>query len=296
MRFIEPASINGGVNLHDARSAEAIYVKETNNQTTMSVCVMTPTRNRPHMWDLSRTCLLRQTIPTETIVWIILDNSDEGTPGWSAAKDCTDVTIRYERIPPGKPLGDLRNHCMKMGLETQCEFFAWWDDDDYYMPQRFETSLAALRKTPRASLAICREMHVFLTRENVMMKVGPYPEHQGTCASYFVRREYIAHNQFDPTATKGEETSFCRKWRAKTVSLDPKDVLLVIGHSINTVDKSQVYTNQQQFMAGVVNEANAKNIVRYQWIRDDAVWDLFYKTHLSDDANPSGGPPSMGTS
>jgi len=273
-----------------------IYVKPALKQTTMSVCVMTPTRNRPHLWSLSHECLLRQTIPKEKITWIILDNSDEGTPGWGAAKDCTDLSIRYERIPPGKPLGELRNICMKMGLETQSEFFAWWDDDDYYLPQRFEKSLEALRKSPSASLAICREMHVFLTRENVMMKVGPYPEHQGTCASYFVRRDYVEANQFDPKATKGEETSFCRKWRAKTVSLDPKDILLVIGHPINTVDKSQVYTNQRQFMAGVVNEANGKNIVRYQWIRDDAVWDLFYKTHLSDDAGPSTDPPSVGTS
>jgi hypothetical protein len=164
------------------------------------------------------------------------------------------------------------------------------------MPQRFAASLEALRKTPLASLVICREMQVFLTQENILMKVGPYPEHQGTCASYFVRRAYIEANQFDPKATKGEETSFCRKWRAKTVSLDPKDVLLVIGHPVNTVDKSQVYTKQQQFMAGVVNEANAKNLVRYQWIRDEDVWDLFYKTHLSDDANPSTGLPSAGTS
>ncbi len=129
-----------------------------------------------------------------------------------------------------------------------------------------------------------------------MMKVGPYPEHQGTCASYFVRRSYIEANQFDPKAEKGEETSFCRKWRAKTVSVDPKDILLVIGHPINTVDKSQVYTNQRQFMAGVVNEANGKNIVRYQWIRDETVWDLFYKTHLSEDADRARNSQSVAPS
>jgi hypothetical protein len=248
------------------------------------------------MWELSKTCLLRQTFPKDKIVWIILDNSDEGTPGWSAAKDCTDLTILYERIPPGKPLGELRNICMQKGLATSCEFFAWWDDDDYYLPQRFETSMDALRKNPSASLVICREMHVFLTQENILLKVGPYPEHQGTCASYFVRRSYIEANQFDPKAEKGEETSFCRKWRAKTVSVDPKDVLLVVGHPINTVDKSQVYTNQRQFMADVVNEANGKNIVRYQWIRDEPVWDLFYRTHLSEDGDRARTPPSTAPS
>ena len=249
------------------------------------VCALTPTKNRTHLFELSKLCLARQTIGTDDIVWVILDNSDEGEEGWSKAQECTDIKIIYKRVPSA-PLGELRNQCIDIGLTTDATFFAWWDDDDYYVPQRFEKSIDALSKHPEASLAICREMQVFLTRENVMVKVGPYPEHQGTCASYFVRRKYILENRFRATDTKGEETIFCKKWRAKTANLDPKDVLLVIGHPKNTVDKSQVYTNQRQFMAGVVNEDNAKNVVRFQWIRDTAVWDLFYKTHLSESVNP----------
>lgn len=184
---------------------------------------------------------------------------------------------------------------MEMGLETDAQYFAWWDDDDYYVPQRFEKSIAALKMNPSANLVICREMHVFLTRENVMMKVGPYPENQGTCASYFVRRSYIEKTKFDANAKHGEETSFCKGWRTKTVSIDPKDVLLVIGHPINTVDKSQVYTKQRQFMAGVVNQDNGKNIVRYQWIQDPVVWDLFYKTYLAEDEGREEDSPSKDT-
>lgn len=259
------------------------------------ICVLTPTRNRPHMWEMSRTCLLRQTVPTKNFTWVILDNSDPDNLGWSAAETCTDVKIIYKRIPPGLPLGTLRNTCMEMGLETDAQYFAWWDDDDYYVPQRFEKSIAALKMNPSANLVICREMHVFLTRENVMMKVGPYPENQGTCASYFVRRSYIEKTKFDANAKHGEETSFCKGWRTKTVSIDPKDVLLVIGHPINTVDKSQVYTKQRQFMAGVVNQDNGKNIVRYQWIQDPVVWDLFYKTYLAEDEGREEDSPSKDT-
>ena len=195
------------------------------------------------------------------------------------------MKVVYTRIPPGKPLGELRNICIETGLKEcpDAKYFAFWDDDDYYMPKRFENQIRAMDLNPDASLCICREMEVFLTKENILMKVGPYPEHQGTCASYFVRRNYIEKNRFDASATKGEETSFCRKWTAKTVSLSPKDVLLVIGHPKNTVDKSQVYTKQRQFMAGVVNEDNGKNVIRYKWIGVPAVWDLFYKTFLAED-------------
>ena len=259
----------------------------------MSIAVLTPTRNRPHMWEMSSTCLRRQTVGLPKITWIILDNSDPGKPGWEEqVKACTDIKIVYTRIPPGTPLGTLRNMCIEMGLKTDAEYLAWWDDDDYYMPQRFEKQIAALAKAPFAGLAICREMHVFLTKENIMLKVGPYPEHQGTCASFFLRRSYAEKNRFDKKAERGEETSFCQKWKAKTVSLDPFDVLLVVGHDLNTVNKSQVFHNQKQFMATIVNQDNGKNIVRYQWIQSQAVWDLFYKTYLAEDADLLRGPQS----
>jgi len=249
------------------------------------ICVLTPTRNRPHLLEMSKVCLVNQTVPKENLTWIILDNSDEGNEGWTKATEIADVRVVYTRIPPGKPLGELRNICIETGLREcpDADFFAFWDDDDYYMPKRFENQIRAMGLNPQASLCICREMEVFLTRENILMKVGPYPEHQGTCASYFVRKDYIQKNRFDASATKGEETSFCRKWTAKTVSLSPKDVLLVIGHPKNTVDKSQVYTNQRQFMADVVNQDNGKNIIRYKWIQSQPVWDLFYKTFLAAD-------------
>lgn len=247
------------------------------------IVVLTPTKNREKFFELSKTCLLRQRIP---VTWVIIDNSDEGNPGWSVAEGFEDEMIKviYKRVPPA-PLGKIRNLCIEEGLKINAQYYAWWDDDDYYMPQRFSKSIEALERNPSAQLVSCREMQVFLARENVIVKVGPYPENQGTCASYFVRRSYIEGNRFDDDATKAEETTFCRNWKTKAVSLDCRDVLLVVGHDRNTVDKSQVYEKQSQFMASVVNEDNAKNIVRFKWIQEPSVWNLFYKTHLSEYAN-----------
>lgn len=234
------------------------------------------------MFKLSKVCLLRQQIH---VTWVIVDNSDEGNLGWSEAEGDPDINVIYKRVPPA-PLGKLRNMCIEIGLTTDADFFAWWDDDDYYMPTRFKKSLEALAANPDAEMVICREMDVFLTEENIMMKVGPYEENSGTCASYFIRRGYVEKNRFDDNAVKAEETKFCRNWKVKTVSLNQKDILLVIGHRKNTVNKSEMYDKQQQYLASVVNQDNAKNVVRFQWIQEPSVWDLFYKTHLAEYEDP----------
>lgn len=231
-------------------------------------------------------CVIRQSVPTGQITWMILDNSDPTDPGWSAAQECTDIKILYKRIPPGKPIGTLRNELIQWAIqETACDYYAWWDDDDYYMPKRLEVSRKALEKDG-TQIAMCREMYVFLSRENFLMKVGPYPPNQGTCASFFVTRKYLENNRFPDGAPKGEEEGFCRGWSSRASDLDPKDILLVLGHPKNTVDKSQIFEEQRKFVATQINIDNGKNVVRFQWIRSPQIWDLFRRTHLAEEPHP----------
>ena len=217
---------------------------------------------------------------------MILDNSDPTNEGWEKAKECTEINILYKRIPPGKPIGTLRNEMIGWAIQdTKCDYYAWWDDDDYYMPGRLEISRKALERD-RTHLAMCREMYVFLSRENYLMKVGPYPPNQGTCASFFLTRAYLEKNRFPEGAPKGEEEAFCRGWSTKASDLNPKDILLVLGHPKNTVNKSQIFDEQRKFVATQINVDNGKNVVRFQWIRSPEIWDLFHRTHLVEEAHP----------
>lgn len=217
---------------------------------------------------------------------MILDNSDSENPGWEKAKDCTDVKILYKRIPPGKPIGTLRNELIQWAIQdTNCQYYAWWDDDDYYMPSRLEISHKTLERD-RTQLAMCREMYVFLSKENYLMKVGPYPPNQGTCASFFLTRAYLEKNRFPDGAPRGEEEGFCRGWSTRASDLNPKDILLVLGHPKNTVNKSQIFDEQRKFVAEPTNLDNAKNVVRFQWVKSPEVWDLFRKTYLAEELRP----------
>jgi glycosyltransferase involved in cell wall biosynthesis len=231
-------------------------------------------------------CVLRQTISTDQIEWFILDNSDEGNSGWEAAKECSDIKIHYRRIPPGKPIGALRNELIEWAIqESKATYYAWWDDDDYYIPTRLEISRKALEREG-TQIAMCREMYVFLSKENFLMKVGPYPPNNGTCASFFVTRKYLEKNRFPQDAKRGEEEVFCRGWTSRATDLNPKDILLVLGHPKNTVNKSQIYDEQRKFVATQINMDNAKNVVRFQWIKTPEVWDLFRRTYLAEEVRP----------
>ena len=62
--------------------------------------------------------------------------------------------------------------------------------------------------------------------------------------------------------------------------LPSTDILLVIGHAHNTVNKSEIFSDQRKFGGRIHNSDNAKNLVRFQWIKDPSMWTVFRKTFL----------------
>ena len=97
------------------------------------------------------------------------------------------------------------------------------------------------------------------------MKVGPYGDHHSTAATWTLRRSCIEHNRFKEDAVKGEEASFTRDWNIPMAIVAPEDSILVMGHSRNTVNKSQVGKEPRKFVASTLNSANGKMVARMKW-------------------------------
>lgn len=133
------------------------------------IVVCTPTRNRRWSWEWSRLCMNRQEMKPDH--WIVLDNSDDPTQDWSPAMNHPLVT--YIRVPGRRTIGELRNMGLGEAALAKAEYIIFWDDDDYYPPTRISSGVRALEAHPEAQFAGCPEMHVLLTRENILMKVGP---------------------------------------------------------------------------------------------------------------------------
>jgi len=246
------------------------------------VVVCTPTCNRRFSLEFSSLCMKRQTY--QNLHWVIVDNSTEDGKSWEPIKDMPGLPpVTYLRVPEKKPIGHLRNVCLDAALPLNPEYIAFWDDDDYYVPTRIEKSVEALVKNPTADIVGCEVLTVFLAKENVMMETGPYGRNHSTAATYVFRASIATKRRFDAAATKAEEGSFTRDWTLPMVMIPGHEVILVIGHHMNTVNKNQMLENPAKFAARIVNSANAKNLVRYMWFKKDTeLWDCFRRTFLPD--------------
>lgn len=242
----------------------------------MSIAVCTPTYNRRWTWEWSRLCFDRQDYPAENLIWIIVDNSDSSEQSWEISQ--THPQVRYVRIEGKRAIGELRNICIQEALKTKCEYIAFWDDDDFYVPHRFSHAIQCLQEHPEKVYVGCSLLYLLLVKENVLMKVGPYGENHSTAASWVMRRSHAEQNSFDPNATKGEEGKFMREWKTPMHMIRPEDCLLVMGHHVNTVNKSQVRAKSAQFLASDLNSANGKMVARMQWFQSPDVWAQFQST------------------
>ena len=242
------------------------------------VAVCTPTYNRKFSLEFSSACYKRQTYTN--LHWIVIDNSTSDDNCWSDVQTIEGIKVTYIRIHEKKPIGELRNICLDESKKIGAEFLAFWDDDDYYPPQRIEVAVKALQHEPTYDITGCEVMTVFLTRENLLMDVGPYGHNHATAATYVIRMSATEGRRFLATANKAEEGTFTRDWTMPMKMLPTKDVLLVIGHKQNTVDKSAIFTEQRKFGGRMSNQDNAKNIVRFQWIKDPEMWGILGRTFL----------------
>jgi len=248
------------------------------------VVVCTPTFNRGFSFEFSTECYRRQTY--KNLHWIVVDNSSDESKSWSQFQN-VEFPHTYIRVHEKKPVGFLRNICLEEARKLNPGYIAFWDDDDYYVPTRIETSVRVLRENPKYDIVGVDVMQLFLSRENLLMEVGPYGKNHATAATYLFRNnENTKKRHFLETAAKAEEGTFTRDWTLEMYMLPSKEVILVIGHAFNTVNKSLVFTEKQKFGGRMNNSDNAKNIVRFQWIKDPKMWEIFRKTFLDVSVNP----------
>jgi len=251
----------------------------------MKIAACTPTRNRRWTWNFSKACMETQLIKPD--IWIILDNSSDPNQDWSiSVKDNPSVIYEREQIP--RTIGWMRNRCLEIALENHVDYIVFWDDDDYYPPTRISSAVNALEANPEADIAGSSLMYLLLTRENVLMTTGPFNDNHCTGATMTVRSRYAKEHRFDETREKAEEITFTKNWSAKVVQIPAEQVIVVMGHSKNTVDKSDLLKTPTRYIATIVNDINGKMVFRTRW---PVPWDLWKSTFFGEAYAPP--PPCI---
>jgi glycosyltransferase involved in cell wall biosynthesis len=206
--------------------------------------------------------------------WLIVDNSSLPAYDWSVSKDYE--LVDYYRVYEPLCIGALRNICIEKALAMGAEYIVFWDDDDYYPPERISAGIEALQENPDADITASSHMYVLLTKENVLMEVGPFQPKHGTAATYTIRRRYVEIHRF-PNKGRGEEYEFTNGWTANLIQVPAEKTIVVMGHSRNTVNKSDIYKTPQVFMAKVLTSVNGKMAAHVRW---PIPWDLFRSTFV----------------
>lgn len=230
--------------------------------------------------DFSIACMKQQT--TKPDIWVIYDNSETPDQSWQDILHLN-IGIRIVHVMTSdtslRPIGEMRNVCIEYALEYNPDYIVFWDDDDYYHPERIQQNIEALQRNPSADISASSKMFLLLTRENVLMTTGPFHERHGTAATFCIRGDYARKNRFDDTKTRGEEVSFTNKWSANLVQVEnPEKMIVVMGHAKNTVDKSDLLARPNVYNAKIIESANGRMYFRIHWNVSSQLWGLFRST------------------
>jgi glycosyltransferase involved in cell wall biosynthesis len=217
--------------------------KKTTKLPFVSLC--TPTFNRRPFIRTMIECFKNQDYPADRMEWIIVDDGSD--PIGDLMEAAKLPQIKYVHIPEKMPLGKKRNY-----MHSLCrgDILVYFDDDDYYPPERVSHAVDTLAKNPGAMCAGSSEIYVFFpildpnnNNSSQMVQFGPYHETHATAGTFAFRRELLSMTRYNDNAALAEEKEFLKNYSVPMVQLDPMRTILVFSHKHNTYDKRLALKN-----------------------------------------------------
>lgn len=201
----------------------------------MKVSICTPTYNRRPFIPTLIQCVRHQTY-TGSLEWVIVDDGTDPIGDLVASLP----HVKYIRLPKKVTLGYKRNL-----LHANCtgDILVYMDDDDYYPPTRISHAVERLTASPHL-MAGSSIIHVYYPHLKEVIEFGPYGPNHATAGTFAFKKELLNLTSYNEESCMGEEKHFLRHYTIPMVQLDPRQVILVVCHPFNTVDKKQVLQHQ----------------------------------------------------
>ena len=179
----------------------------------------------------------QQTYPRDRIEWIIYDDGQEPIGDLIDAARADLPKTKYIFNEDKLTLGEKRN---KLNEEAQGDIIVAMDDDDFYFPERISAAVNALQKNPTVDLAGSSKIFMYFTDTKEVYEIGPYFKNHATNGTMAWRKRYAMSRRYDETVAFAEEKSFLEDYKNTLIQLDPMKVMLVMSHTDNTFDKTQL--------------------------------------------------------
>ena len=227
------------------------------------VSVVTPTYNRERFFPSLIACYKAQTYPKDRMEWIVLDDGSEkvGPAFLELTKGLPN--IRYISLDEKINIGAKRN---RLNDEAKGEIIIAMDDDDYYPPERVAHVVTRFATYPQIELAGCSELYMYFTKQQQIIKLGPYGKTHATNGTMAWRHKYTKTHRYDESVTHAEEKSFLDSYKNPLIQLDPFKVMLVISHSENTFNKEIFLKEESPFVKKTV--LKIRDFIKDKQLRD----------------------------
>jgi len=206
---------------------------------TPYVSIVTPTYNRRRFIPSLIKMVKAQTYPRDKMEWIVYDDGQEEVRDLFEAEKANLPELKFIWSEDKMTLGEKRN---RLNEEAKGEIIVAMDDDDFYFPERVEEAVKALSGT-KVQLAGSSEVYMYFTDTKEIWKAGPYFHGHATNGTMAWTKKYANTHKYDENVAFAEEKSFLENYKNPLIQLDPKKVMLVMSHTDNTFDKTELRTN-----------------------------------------------------
>ena len=233
------------------------------------VSIVTPTYNRRRFIPSLIKIVQSQTYPRDRMEWVVYDDGQEEVRDLFEEAKSSLPELNFIWSEDKMTLGEKRN---RLNAEATGDIIVAMDDDDFYFPTRVEDAVKALTINPGSTkyeLAGASEVYMFYTDTKEIWKAGPYFEGHATNGTMAWTKDYASKHKYDETVAFAEEKSFLDNYKNPLVQLNPKRVMLVMSHSDNTFDKTQLRTNDNPLLVKTC-------LLMVDFIKDPELHEFFY--------------------
>lgn len=229
------------------------------------VSIVTPTYNRRRFIPYLIKMVQQQTYPRDRMEWIVYDDGQEPVGDLLEAEKENLPILRYIFSEDKMTIGEKRN---RLNQEAKGDILVAMDDDDFYFPERVSAAVVALQKRPAVDLAGSSHIYMYFTDTKEIYSIGPYfPLHATNGTMAWTKRYSLTH-KYDETVAFAEERSFLENYKNPLIQLDPMKVMLVISHTDNTFDKTQLRKDKNPLI-------KRTNMKLDNFIRDNEIKEFF---------------------
>jgi len=235
------------------------------SEATPFVSIVTPTYNRRRFIPSLIKMVKLQTYPRDRMEWIVFDDGQEEVRDLFENARAELPRLNFIWSEDKMTLGEKRNILNK---EAKGDIIVAMDDDDFYFPQRVEEAVKALNANPGFRLAGSSEVYMYFTDTKEIWKAGPYFKGHATNGTMAWTRAYADTHTYDEAVAFAEEKSFLEGYKNPLVQLNSRTIMLVMSHSDNTFDKTELRTDTNPLLVKT-------SLKMKDFIKDQSLYDFF---------------------